>query len=82
MSTVDQPTLYDPLLDLLVQSADVEGLLAYRLSEGDQARLDLLLERNRADSLSPDERMELEEFERLEHLGRMLKARLRQVNSE
>jgi hypothetical protein len=52
--------------------------LSFRLSPQRQAQLDNLLERNRQGLLTPDERGELEEFERLEHLGRMLKARLRQ----
>lgn len=82
MSTIDRPTLYDDLLDLLVHSADVEGLLSYRLSEAKQSRLNDLLDRNRGGMLTPDDRMELEEFERLEHLGRMVKARLRQLNAE
>ncbi len=43
-----------------------------------QARLELLLQKSRDDKLTDEERGELEEFERLEHFGRMLKARLRQ----
>ncbi len=39
---------------------------------------ELLLKKNADGSMSADERGELEEYERLEHLGRMLKARLRQ----
>jgi hypothetical protein len=77
MATADSP-IYDELLELLVATADVNRLLAFRLPADKQARLEVFLQKNREDALTPDERGELEEFERLEHLGRMLKARLRQ----
>jgi hypothetical protein len=78
MSTAESSPIYEELLDLLADSADVQRLLAFRLSDQRQARLDELLQRNREGQLTPTERGELEEFERLEHLGRMLKARARQ----
>jgi hypothetical protein len=77
MATVESP-IYDELLDLLATTADVDRLLSFHLSSQRQARLDELLEKNRDGLLDRDDRGELEEFERLEHLGRMLKARLRQ----
>jgi hypothetical protein len=81
MSTTDRPTLYDELLDLYAETADVERLLAFRLPPDKQARLEALLQRSRDGSLTPEERGELDEYEQLEHLGRMLKARLRQKKS-
>jgi hypothetical protein len=78
MSTAESSPVYEELLDLLANSANVDQLLSFRLSERRQARLDELLQRNRDGQLTPVERGELEEFERLEHLGRMLKARARQ----
>lgn len=78
MSTAEPQTIYDELLDLFVETTDRDRLLTYRLPPDKQARLDDLLQKNREDSLTEPERAELEEFERLEHLGRMLKARLRQ----
>ena len=79
MSTVDQPTLYDDLLELFAVAANKEKLLSFRLPADKQQRLDDLLERNRDNRLTPEEHQELEEFERLEHLGRILKARARQL---
>lgn len=70
--------VYDDLLDLLADTTDVERLLAFRLPADRQAQLDSLLQKSRDGTLSEIERGELEEFERLEHLGRMLKARARQ----
>lgn len=81
MATTDIPPLYDELLDLLAECADASRLLSYRLPTETQTRLDLLLQKNRDGSLTTEERGELREFERLEHLGRMLKARLRQKTS-
>lgn len=76
MSTAGTTPVYDELLDLLAESADVDRLLAFRLSRDRQAHLDELLEKNRAGTLSDDETAELDEFERVEHLVRLLKARL------
>jgi len=64
--------------DLLTEEANGDRLAAFRLPPEKQNRLELLLKKNADGSMSADERGELEEYERLEHLGRMLKARLRQ----
>jgi hypothetical protein len=66
------------LLDLLVATTDPNRLFSFRIPPEKQARLDDLLQKNRDGSLTSEERGELQEFERLDHLGRMLKARLRQ----
>lgn len=78
MSAIGPPPIYDDLLDLFVAAADSERLLTFRLPPDKQRRLDDLLQRNRDGLLTEADRGELEEFQRLEHLGRMLKARLRQ----
>ncbi|WP_425396674.1 hypothetical protein [Aeoliella sp.] len=81
MSTVPQSSLYDELLDLFANSANKQQLLTFRLPAEKQERLDLLLAKNREGSLTVDEQFELEEFERLVHLGRMLKARAKRTES-
>lgn len=78
MPTAEPLPIYEELLDLLADTTDVGRLLAFRLSAKRQERLDELLQRNRGGLLTESERGELEEFARLEHLGRMLKARARQ----
>ncbi|MBW3600690.1 MAG: hypothetical protein KY475_25930 [Planctomycetes bacterium] len=78
MATAEPLPIYDELLDLLAESVDRNRLMAFRLPPDRQARLDALLQKNREGGLSDAERGELAEFERLEHLGRMLKARARQ----
>jgi hypothetical protein len=78
MSTAEPLPIYEELLDLFADAVDIERLLSFRLPPDRQMRLDDLLQKNRDGLLTEDERGELEEFERLEHLGRMLKARARQ----
>ena len=76
MAALQPSPIYDELLDLLAESADVERVLAFRLPPARQAQLDELLQRSRDGTLTPRERGELEEFERLEHVGRMRNRRV------
>ena len=78
MSLLDHPAVYDDLLDVLAESANAERLLAFRLSEPLQARLDVLLEKNREGTLTHQEMTELDTYECFEHLVRLLKARVLQ----
>ena len=78
MSTIDRPALYDELLDILAEGADAHCVLAFRLSAEKQERLDELLEKNREGTLTHEESLELDAYERFEHLVRLLKARLLQ----
>ena len=78
MSSIEDPTAYEDLLDILAEGADVERLLAFRLPEEKQARLDALLERNRVGQLTDDEAAELDAVEHVEHVVRLLKAHLLQ----
>lgn len=78
MSAIDYPAVYDDLLDLLAESADAQRVLAFRLSDEKQARLDELLEKNREGSLTAGESAELDAYERFEHVVRLLKARVLQ----
>jgi hypothetical protein len=75
MSTIGHSAVYDELLDLLSASVNVDRLRQFRLSAEKQALLDGLLERNREGMLTDQESAELDEFERFEHLVRMLRAR-------
>jgi hypothetical protein len=78
MSTIDHPALYDDRLDVVAESADAQRVLAFRLSDEKQARLDELLEKNRQGTLTDEESSELDAYERFEHLVRLLKARVLQ----
>ena len=78
MPIAAQPPVFQELVELLAQSADSDRVLAFRLSEDHQKKLDLLLERNREGTLTEDEVAELSTFEQFEHVVRMLKAKLLQ----
>jgi len=78
MAVVEQSAVYDDLLDVLVDTVDAERLLAFSLSRRKQTRLDELLEKNRQGTLTHAGIGELDEFERIEHVVRVLKARLLQ----
>ncbi len=78
MSSIENATVYDDLLDVLAEGADLDRLLTFRLPEEKQARLDALLERNREGQLSDEDVGELDTFEHIEHVVRLLKAHLLQ----
>ena len=78
MSTIEQPPIYDELVDLLAKSARADEVLSFHLSESRQGRLEYLLSKNRDGSLSEEESAELEAFEQFEHVVRLLKARVRE----
>jgi hypothetical protein len=74
MATLDAHAVYDELLDLLADGADVQRVPAFRLSFLQQERLDILLEKNREGTLTAEETAELDTFEHFEHLVRLLTA--------
>lgn len=82
MPIAERSAVYDDLLDVLVETSNGERILSFRLSPDQQARLDELLERNRQDTLTNEESGELDDFERFEHIVRLLKARALQQRRE
>jgi hypothetical protein len=76
MSNIDALPIYDDLVELLAESTDPNRLLSFRLSTEKQERLDALLEKNRLGLLTDTESAELDAYEHLEHLVRLIKARL------
>jgi hypothetical protein len=60
----------------------LDRLLSFRLSAEKQTRLDDLLERNRQGTLTETESAELDAFELLEHIVRLVKARLLQKQAK
>jgi hypothetical protein len=78
VGTIEQGTVYDTLVDLLVQGRNRQEILNFRLDSEAQSRLDQLLEKNRSGAISPEESSELETFEQFEHVVRLLKARVLQ----
>lgn len=82
MSTVEYPPVYDELVDLLARNAKADEVLSFHLSNAKQRRLDDLLAKNLAGTLSPAESAELDAFEQFEHVVRLLKARVREKQQQ
>jgi hypothetical protein len=70
-------TACDEIIDFIVAGKSPEQIDAFRPPEGTLARVSHLIERAKADALSPEERSELDDFLQLEHLMIMAKARAR-----
>jgi hypothetical protein len=72
---MSQTPVYREIMNLLETSPTAEGIVAFKISAGAQERLDYLLDKNRAESLSRDERAELDTYRAMNHLIIKLKAR-------
>jgi hypothetical protein len=76
--SIRQPALpahiYRSILDFLAGNPTPEQIATFGPTPEMQDRLHTLLARSRADILTPSERAELDEFERIEHLMVMIKA--------
>jgi hypothetical protein len=78
MATVPATALFEDILDFLASTPTPEQLIAFEPSEALKQQLAYLLEQNRHDTLSSNERVELDEFLRMNHFMNMLKLRARQ----
>jgi len=77
MAAIERPSLFDEILDFLASTPTPEHIIAFKPSESLQARASQLLDKNRNDALTAEERNELDEFSRMNHLMSMLKAKSR-----
>jgi hypothetical protein len=68
-----KPAAFSEVCEFLISSPTPENILAFRPSETVQERIRRLLAANKIGELSPEERLELEEFDKVEHFVRMLK---------
>ncbi len=78
MPTIQKIAIYDELVEVLAECSNPQQILSFRLSSERQARLAMLLEKNRSGNLTESESAELGEYEHVEHLFRLFKARIRQ----
>ncbi len=65
---------YDSLIDFLVEKATPQEILEYKASEIEQARADELTAKNKAGTLTDEEREELRRMAEVETLVHLLKA--------
>jgi hypothetical protein len=83
MTFAIKPSIVEEILDFLTTEPNLEDMLAFQPSEAIRERAHYLLEQNRLEMLTPDERAELDEFTRMNHFVNMLKIRARlKLNSQ
>jgi hypothetical protein len=70
--------IYEELVDFLVREVPPQAAIDFRPSPELEARLEELLSASGRGELSRDEQRELEQFQMLEHVLRLLKAKARQ----
>ena len=73
--------VYVEIIDFIAAGTTPDAVAQFHLSPDAQQRVADLIEREKADRLSPEEKAELDHFLELEHILRMAKARARQIIS-
>ncbi len=68
---------YEEVIEFIAAGTSPQNVVAFRPSEGAKERVTDLIHREKTDSLSPDEKSELDHYLQLEHLMRLAKARAR-----
>ena len=77
MENAPPKTIKDVVTDFLGSGPTLEDIAAYRLPDDLQARAHSLLDKNRAETLTDEERKEMEEFREIDHLMTLVKAKAR-----
>ena len=77
MSTVSPA--YFEIIDFIAAGTTPEAVVGFRPSTDAQQRVAELIEREKENHLSREEKAELDHFEELEHILRMAKAKARQI---
>lgn len=72
---------YREIIDFIAAGTTPEEIINFHPSPGAQRRIEDLLEREREQHLTPEERAELDHFMELEHILRMAKAKALQILS-
>ena len=70
---------YFEIIDFIAAGTTPEGVVHFRPSSESQQRLAELIEREKGNGLSAEERAELDHFMELEHILRMAKAKARRI---
>lgn len=67
--------IFNRFFYFLIDQPSPEEIIAFRATEEESERMAELIEKNREQGLSPEERREVEYFNKVEHLVRIAKAR-------
>ena len=78
MTYAPTDTLFDEILEFLASTPTPERIIAYKPPDALQQRLSDLLAKNRSDQLASSERVELDEFLRMNRFMSRLKLKARQ----
>jgi hypothetical protein len=70
-------SIFSEVSDFLISQPTLEAIAAYQVSPAIQEYVDALLERNREEGLTPDERLEMEKILAVSHLMSLAKAKAR-----
>jgi len=73
-----QHALHNQVIEFLASGPSAQSIVAFRPSSEAQARIAELLDKNRAGLLTADEQSELDQYESLDYLMTLIKARARQ----
>ena len=71
------PRAYEEGVDFIAAGTSPDKVAAFRPSEATKQRVEELVEREKTDGLTGDERSELDHYLQLEHIMRLAKARAR-----
>jgi hypothetical protein len=77
MAIAPDHTLFDEITDFLASAPAAEQIIAFKLSSEIEKRALDLLELNRQNHLTPDERDEMNAFVQMDHFMTVLKAKAR-----
>lgn len=75
MATQVKVPIYQGLVEYLANLATPQQILAYKISDEMQARLEELFEKNNEGDITPEERRELDKFIEFDQYFTMLKAK-------
>ena len=76
---IAQSPAYQEVYYFLASAPSHQEIMAFRPSDATRERIRMLLDANKENRLSADEQAELDEFEQVEHLVRMLKLHTQQL---
>ncbi len=69
--------VYDEFVEFIAAGSSPQNVIAFRPSEKTRKRVFNLIEREREEGLSADEKSELDHYMQIEHLMRLAKAKAR-----
>jgi hypothetical protein len=75
MTNVTKSSVYWELMEYLAKFASPQQVLAFKISETMEKRLEELFEKNNEGDITPEERLELDEFVEFDQHVMLLKAR-------